>query len=415
MLARFKNLSALLATCIGISVNAYSSPLPLLKEWFEPITYRIYHKKLSSPVINNYQSKPSDGTRKKEHNNHKRNLIISLGRVNFSDTKELTIQRTSSKNILKKINKNKVKRSLLNYKRPFLKKGLYEEKSKLYQLKEWDLERSRKNLKLAIQFQEGKEFSKQIEKVLPKLNLNWDIIYEVDIDELKMILASPSNRHVIIIAHGNEQGVLYDYDLNPYPKTIFTSQNQTVQSIALFSCFSKNAGKRYRLESENIHSLYKQRYYFHLEDPKNILSKKGTIYSNGLGHFIRKVDQYIYEHASNDEHLKDIPTREKNCSITISGMSIQSGLLLLQLNKTWIGTLKNRGKSSYDVKFDCSILKEHLSNTLLITHAKPFWYPQAKISDFSLTISNLESSIVPYSIKHFNDTKGKYVKSKIIL
>ena len=409
-------------TCLALENHAFASaPTHLLKEWLEPITFRIHQKKLSTPISKEFFSNPS----RSSHNNTSimlnENLIVSLGKKQFFLSEELEQQKISRKKIARKILGNKVKNSLLNYKRPFITSASFEEKVRYHQFKGWNLSQDLINLRLAVLYKEGKDISGKISKIQKKLKLEWKVLYEVDIEDLKNILKDSKVRNLIIIAHGNEQGILFDYDLNPYPKSLFTSQKQATQSIAIFSCYSEKASKRYQLDTEKIYSLYKKRYLFYLPEENNILSRRGTIYTNGLATFIKSVDKHLAKHVETDifsgqySDLED-DSKQSVCSLKISGVKIQSGLLQVILNKTWIGSLK-QGKlnPNYQIDFDCSLIKNKQANVLLITHAKSKWPPKASLENFGLEFSGESTDFTSKEVLHFRDNSGNYSTSKIIL
>lgn len=404
---------------LGPNTQAYSSsPVFSLKEWLEPITFVIHAKKLSTPIGEEYDSKPSIKSKIIRPNTY--NLIISLGQRHFSSREELNKQKLSSKKIANQIIRNKIKVSLLNYKKPFISSENYGTKMSYYQFKDWHLNQELRNFRLAILNKEGKNVEKRLKNSLKELKLEWNILYGIDIEELKSILKDPKIRNLIVIAHGNEQGILYDYDLNPFPKSLFTGREQTTQSIAIFSCYSKKAAQWYGLDSHKIHSMYKKRHLFYLPEDNKILSRKGTIYINGIPTFIKKVDSYIAEKASNDlfseQSLHFAPgTRLPKCSLKISGIFIKSGLFQVILNRNWIGSLKQETVNpNFYEDFDCSILKQSEQNVLLITHAKPSWHPQAIIKKFQIEIYSENTLLLPKETKHFTGEGDIYTKSKIV-
>lgn len=407
--------------CMNFSSYAYPHPpkFPLLKEWFEPIVFRANQEKLSTPIKKTFTAKPALLDKEKSLKKSTRNLIINLGLLDFTDKNQVKQQKLSHKKTTKKILKKKIKKSLLNYRKLFISSKTYEEKFQHLDFEEWILKKRQAELRSVILYKEGKDLKNRIDRIANKLKLDWEVLYGVDIEDLRSILQDVNVRNIILIAHGNENGILFDYDRNPYPKSIFIGENQTVQSISIFSCYSEKAAKLYKLDSPKIHSIYHQRYLFYLHDNYDILYKKGSIYSNGVGTFIQNIDHQLArlqqpEQVATERTNKLEQNNEAKCTLKISGFHVHSGLFQLLLNRNWIGSLKHDHRANFIGQFDCSFLNKNSDNVLLITHAKPNWPPHASIKDFRIELKNNTNVIDIHDINHFHDQSGRYLKSKIL-
>ncbi|MBP6218136.1 MAG: hypothetical protein KA436_06090 [Oligoflexales bacterium] len=251
------------------------------------------------------------------------------------------------------------------------------------------------------------EVSKIVEsEIRARLKIEWNFVKDSSLDNVHRLLRDDRTRHLVLINHGRDNGEIFDGNDSSYPPSFFGNTGRFLESLALFSCHSKEAISYYDLNRTlaTKPSTYHSRVLFSVK-PNQIQHEKNIAPISSLKYFLRHIDSYIYYRQcsrSTCEATTVLRTNRKDCHLESHNLNLNHGTLGFTLNGQFIGSL-TAPKHGISLDFNCNLLQKEGEYNLVVSNLR--FYDTEKIIvenadfDVSFNLSRIDKKVVIKSQK----------------
>ena len=206
-------------------------------------------------------------------------------------------------------------------------------------------------------YQEGKRVNRKIRRKLGHLKNEWTFVPGASVEVILDKIKQADTSDVIIIAHGNSIGTLFDAHANPYHHTFFEWINPNLNTLSIFSCEVEKALSKY---------FSTQTFYHTKESFKVIIPEfsreSGLTYGRTFNSFLTNVDQFV----SKQDPREMAGPMATECSLELNGMIVERGEYQVVLNRKLLGFLSPGSRQQF--KFLChDFIKDRKDHTVLLT------------------------------------------------
>jgi hypothetical protein len=224
----------------------------------------------------------------------------------------------------------------------------------------------RAGLEWVNQIRDGREASAILSRT--KLRHDWEVYHTTDLMTVFQSLRSTQVRNIIIVAHADTDGRIFDSSFNEYPIGFFSDISPTIESISIYSCHSEKVVERYKI-AERIRVLptYHERRTVYRSVGMKLMGIQDVVPIKSLGSFIKKVDHW----QSFEEDEAKVKPAHAYCRIGLEGVQAKSGGFGFLLNGEFIGAI-NPGTHAEPLTlyYPCS-LADRAKNVLVLKGIHP--------------------------------------------
>jgi hypothetical protein len=242
----------------------------------------------------------------------------------------------------------------------------------------------------------------EIKQLPDEIKRRWKIIRYTRLGEVKKALKSQNIHNMILVSHARSNGQLVDSEGQAYPLSFFHDLSPSLYSLTLYSCYSKEAVKLYRLK-ENIQtaSVYPNRKLFYVKDVR-VQNKESLAPISKISNFVRKIDFSLSEDGI-EPLVPYSSLANKRCKVEIEGVP-QNTRLTATLNGQFLGIITQRENQ---FNFPCGLaIKDQ--NTLFL---RPFASKGlTRVNEFVL---KFQSQKLLHQSQRFT-SKGLWIGEKIL-
>lgn len=279
----------------------------------------------------------------------------------------------------------------------------------------------RAGLEWVNQIRDGNEASAILSRTVPKLRHDWEVHPTTDLMTVFQALRSTQVRNIIIVAHADTDGRIFDSSFNEYPIGFFSDISPTIESISIYSCHSEKVVERYKI-ADRIRALptYHERRTVYRSVGMKLMGIQDVVPIKSLGSFIKKIDRW--QSFEEDETL--VKPTHAYCRIGLEGLQVKSGGFGFLLNGEFIGSANPGALAGLlTLYYPCS-LADRAKNVLVLKGIHPStqsalatspellkgWVTRAAPAGPGGTHPELRSDLPPAT--HYRRPDGSYQSSK---